>query len=102
MQDYGRALIVGEKTYGKWSVQLPFPLEDGSIIKITIGRWFTPKDHSIDKNGIAPDVWVPLFERDIIKKYDRQLDAAYKIIQSLEKGSLQKTKEDYQKINFSL
>lgn len=82
LQDYGRAIIIGEKTYGKWSVQTPFVLEDGSILKLTIGRWFTPKDKSIDGNGITPDIVIPLFDRDFSQKFDRQLDGAYKIIQS--------------------
>ncbi|GAB0175268.1 MAG: S41 family peptidase [Candidatus Altimarinota bacterium] len=79
-QDYGRAIILGEKSYGKGSVQEPFILDDGSILKITIGRWYTPKDQNIDKNGITPDVTVPIFETDYIEKNDRQLSAAKEII----------------------
>jgi carboxyl-terminal processing protease len=56
IQDLERWKVIGRKTYGKWSVQQPFELSDGSEIKITIARWFTPLDHSIDKLGINPDV----------------------------------------------
>lgn len=56
IQDLERWKVIGRKTYGKWSVQQPFELSDGSEIKITIARWFTPLDHSIDKIGINPDV----------------------------------------------
>lgn len=79
-QDYSRAVILGEKSYGKWSVQEPFLLDDGSILKITIGRWYTPKDQNIDKNGITPDVSVPIFETDYIEKNDRQLLAAKEVM----------------------
>lgn len=102
LQDYGRAIIVGEKTYGKWSVQTPFVLEDGSILKLTIGRWFTPKDKSIDGNGITPDIVIPLFDRDFSQKFDRQLDGAYKIIQSLSGNKdTKKTIESFSGSDFS-
>lgn len=82
-QDYGRAILIGEKSYGKWSVQEPFVLDDGSILKITIGRWYTPNDQNIDKNGITPDVIVPIFEADYVAKNDRQLNAAKEIVKLL-------------------
>lgn len=80
-QDYKRAILIWEKSYGKWSVQEPFLLEDGSILKITVGRWYTPNDQNIDKNGITPDITVPLFEADYQAKNDRQLNAAKDILQ---------------------
>jgi carboxyl-terminal processing protease len=58
-------VIIGEKSYGKGSVQTPFILSDGSMLKITTGRWYTPKDRSIDKSAITPDILVPLTEKDI-------------------------------------
>lgn len=82
-QDYWRAVILWEKSYGKWSVQEPFVLDDWSILKITIGRWYTPKDQNIDKNGITPDIIVPLFESDYLEKNDRQLSAAKEVIELL-------------------
>ena len=56
IQDLHRGKVIGRKTYGKWSVQQPFELSDGSQLKITIARWFTPWNHSIDKLGINPDI----------------------------------------------
>ncbi|MFO0763546.1 MAG: S41 family peptidase [Candidatus Gracilibacteria bacterium] len=56
IQDLKRGKVIGRKTYGKGSVQQPFELSDGSQIKITIARWFTPLNHSIDKLGITPDI----------------------------------------------
>jgi carboxyl-terminal processing protease len=81
LQDYKRAIIVWEKSYGKWSVQEPFLLDDGSILKITVWRWYTPNDQNIDKNGIHPDIQVPIYESDYQAKNDRQLNAAKEIIQ---------------------
>ena len=59
LQDYGVATIVGAKTFGKGSVQDFESLPDGSAIKITIAKWFTPKDRAIDHTGITPDVVLP-------------------------------------------
>jgi len=60
LQDYELATIVGEKTFGKGTVQDLAELDDGSLLKLTIARWFTPKNRSIDKEGIEPDIVVKL------------------------------------------
>jgi len=56
LQDYGLAKLVGAKTYGKGSVQDFEVLPDGSALKITVAKWYTPKDRQISKLGIIPDV----------------------------------------------
>lgn len=56
LQDYDLARLVGQKTFGKGSVQNLEPLPDGSALKLTIANWFTPKDRAIDKEGITPDI----------------------------------------------
>lgn len=58
LQDHGRALIVGERTYGKGSVQAPFELDDGSLLKLTTSLYYTPDDRLIQASGITPDVHV--------------------------------------------
>jgi len=58
LQDHGRAVIVGERSYGKGSVQAPYELEDGSLLKITIALYYTPADRLIQASGITPDVYV--------------------------------------------
>lgn len=58
LQDHRRAVIVGEQSYGKGSVQAPFELGDGSILKLTIALYYTPDDRLIQASGIAPDVVV--------------------------------------------
>ncbi len=59
IQDRGRAVLVGETTFGKGSVQQIHQLADGSELRVTIARWYTPNDHTIDGEGIAPDIEVP-------------------------------------------
>ncbi len=60
LQDYHIATLVGEKTFGKASVQNLIPLEDGSAIKLTIAYYYTPRGRLIHKKGIEPDVKVPM------------------------------------------
>jgi carboxyl-terminal processing protease len=77
IQDYGRGKLVGVTTYGKGSVQIYYPLSnDQGAASITIAKWFTPKDHQIDKIGLTPDVVVKMTEDDYKAGRDPQLDAA--------------------------
>ena len=62
MQDLHRAIILGEKTFGKGSVQSIFPLEDGSALKLTTAKYYTPSHKVIHQHGILPDVEVPMTE----------------------------------------
>ena len=59
IQDRDRGILIGETTFGKGSVQQTHTLSDGSELRVTIARWYTPNDVSIDGNGIAPDIEVP-------------------------------------------
>jgi carboxyl-terminal processing protease len=59
LQDHGRAVIMGTQTFGKGSVQTIVDLEDGSGLKLTVARYYTPKHRSIQELGITPDVIVP-------------------------------------------
>lgn len=58
LQDNGRAIIIGTQTFGKGSVQTVIPLEDGSALKLTTARYYTPNGRSIQAEGIAPDIIV--------------------------------------------
>jgi carboxyl-terminal processing protease len=59
LQDYGRALILGARTFGKGSVQSVVRLPDGSGLRLTTARFYTPSGRSIQSDGISPDVEVP-------------------------------------------
>ena len=56
LQDHGRALILGSRTFGKGSVQTILPMHNGAALKITTARYYTPNDRSIQATGITPDV----------------------------------------------
>ncbi len=58
LQDHGRAVLLGTQTFGKGSVQTVIELDDGSGLKLTIARYYTPKGRSIQEQGITPDIVV--------------------------------------------
>ncbi|MCS6849305.1 MAG: S41 family peptidase [Anaerolineae bacterium] len=58
IQDYGRGVLIGEKTFGKGSVQLIFDLSDGSAVHVTAAKWFTPERRELDGVGLTPDIEV--------------------------------------------
>lgn len=58
LQDNGRAIVLGTQTFGKGSVQTVIPLEDGSALKLTTAKYYTPKGRSIQAEGITPDIVV--------------------------------------------
>lgn len=58
LQDHGRSVVLGEQTFGKGSVQTIIDLDDGSGLKLTIARYYTPKGRSIQTMGISPDITV--------------------------------------------
>ena len=60
LQDLHRGIILGEKTFGKGSVQSIFPLDDGSALKLTVAKYYTPAHKVIHEHGITPDIVVPM------------------------------------------
>ncbi len=80
LKDHKLATLVGEKSFGKGSVQSLFPLEDGSSIKLTVALWLTPNQNQIDGQGIEPDVNVKLTDEDFNANKDPQLDKALEIL----------------------
>ena len=59
LKDHGRALVIGKRSFGKGSVQNILPLESGGAIKLTTARYYTPSGHSIQAQGITPDIVLP-------------------------------------------
>ena len=76
LHDNGVASLIGVKSFGKGSVQEPQARTDGSLLKITVARWYTPNGKNIDKEGISPDQKVDRSLDDIKANKDPQLDAA--------------------------
>lgn len=76
LQDYDKATIVGENTYGKGVVQNLYDLSGGTLLKVTTAEWFTPLDRSINETGITPDIVVERTYDDINAMRDPQLDKA--------------------------
>jgi carboxyl-terminal processing protease len=74
--------LIGEKTFGKGTVQELENLSDGSSLKITVAHWVLPSGKIIDHEGIEPDYDVPLTATDTANKQDPQLDTALRILQS--------------------
>jgi len=71
LQDLKRAIILGEKTFGKGSVQSILPMSDGSALRLTTAKYYTPSHKVIHEEGITPDILVPVTddeERDILLK----------------------------------
>lgn len=83
IQDHERGVIMGTQTFGKGTVQEVESFSDGSSIRITIAKWFTPNGRSINKQGLTPDIIVELTEDDHENAYDRQLEEAVKYLTEL-------------------
>ena len=75
--------LVGEKTFGKGSVQELVNLKGESSLKVTVAKWLTPKKHSISESGLEPDYKVTLTEDDIGKNKDPQLEKAVEILEKM-------------------
>ena len=76
LQDYHKATIIGETTYGKGVVQNLYDLSGGTVLKVTTAAWYTPNDRSINKVGITPDIEVERSYEDINAMRDPQMDKA--------------------------
>jgi carboxyl-terminal processing protease len=72
LQDYGAAKLVGQTSFGKGSVQSLEKFSDGSVLKVTIARWYTPNGRNIDHEGIKPDIEVEITDEDIDLQRDSQ------------------------------
>jgi carboxyl-terminal processing protease len=81
LQDHKAATLIGEKTFGKGTVQKVVDLGAGTILKVTIARWYTPNGKNITKEGISPDQVVELKAEDANAGRDPQLDAAKQKLQ---------------------
>lgn len=83
LHDIKGTKLIGEKTFGKGSVQSLDSFSDGSSIRITVAEWLTPNGRNINKEGITPDIEVKLTPEDIEAKKDLQLDKAIEVVKEL-------------------
>lgn len=92
LQDYNLALIVGANSYGKGSVQSVIELPDGSGLKLTVAKYYTPKGRGIEERGIDPDLRVAASKKQVAKKKgkkkeeDKQLKEALRLVRKLHKN----------------
>ena len=80
LSEHGKAKLIGEKTFGKGSVQELVKVTSDSSLKITVARWLTPNGVSISKNGLKPDIEVPITKEDLENKRDPQMDKAIQLL----------------------
>lgn len=80
LHEHGIAKLIGEKSFGKGSVQELIEITPDTSLKVTIARWLTPKGKSISENGLEPDFKVEVTKKDLEKKIDPQMDKAVAIL----------------------
>jgi len=98
LQDYKRAIIIGTKSFGKGSVQTVVPMSDGSAIRLTTSKYFTPKGRSIHGEGITPDIVIELEERSAKdKEVDKETALLEKLMEGKEKTEKEKAEEKKKK-----
>lgn len=83
LHDNRGVLLIGEKSFGKGSVQELENLTDGSSLKITVAKWLTPKGKLITDVGLEPDIKVELTDEDYENNRDPQMDKAVEIVKNL-------------------
>jgi len=82
LSEHGVATLVGQRTFGKGSVQELVPLPNNASLKVTVARWLTPNGSWISQTGILPDVWATTTVADIASGTDPQMDKAVGILES--------------------
>lgn len=80
LKEYGIATIVGEKTFGKGSVQELVKITNDTSLKVTVAKWLTPNGLSISEKGLEPNIVVPMTADDVKKNKDPQMDKAVEIL----------------------
>lgn len=80
LRDYGKAKLIGEKTFGKGSVQELLPLAADTSLKVTIAKWLTPKGQALSEGGLEPDIEVKPAKEDIEAGRDIVMEKAVELL----------------------
>jgi carboxyl-terminal processing protease len=85
LKDHKRAILMGEKTFGKGSVQTIYPLSNEGAIKLTTAHFFSPKNHPIHQKGVEPDFYIPSDPQDVLfdAEHDAQMRSAFEFCKNL-------------------
>jgi carboxyl-terminal processing protease len=96
LQDYQpitHAIIVGEQTFGKGSVQSILPLADGSALRLTTAKYYTPSHKVIHEHGITPDIFVPMSEQDEADLHYKHMPGAMEVLESPDRDRVEKVRD---------
>ena len=94
LQDLHRAVVLGEKTFGKGSVQTIFPLDDGSALKLTVAKYYTPSHKVIHQHGITPDVYVPLTDTEEAAVLAKRTPGGLESLPESDRASVQAARDE--------
>jgi carboxyl-terminal processing protease len=90
LQPITHAIIVGEQTFGKGSVQSILPLADGSALRLTTARYYTPSHKVIHEHGITPDIYVPMSEQDEADLHYKHMPGALEVVDEPDRERIEK------------
>jgi len=96
IQDHKRGVLLGVKTFGKGSVQTVIPLKDGSALRLTTAKYFTPSGRSIRGEGITPDVVV---EYEEVKEEEEKKDVVFDKVEKVEKDEGKEEEKEEEAVN---
>ena len=100
LQDYKRAIILGIKSFGKGSVQTIIPLNDGSALRLTTSKYFTPLGKEIHNKGVLPDIVVEEGKIEFLPKEGESIEKPQAVFEQFDKGDPKNKKEqDYKSDN---
>ena len=86
LRDHGRAVVVGEQTFGKGTVNVPRGLTDGSVLYVSIARWLSPNGDLLEGIGVIPDIVVEPTDEDFELQRDVQLFTAIELLRGRQDG----------------
>jgi carboxyl-terminal processing protease len=93
LQDLHRAVILGQKTFGKGSVQTVFPLNDGSALKLTIAKYYTPSHKVIHQHGITPDISVPMSDEQAAALLLKRAPGGLQTVDAKDRSQIEKLQD---------